>query len=196
MNRLFSIRRRRPHYVDLWTPKQTGVDGYRLKWGANFSTAPTTFLTSTNVGFRDSNIHQGLVDSQPLGDQVRIVFDPTTYSIPDSNSFWLQFVPVTNGVEGTPGAMTLVLPPNMGNTSLITIAGTPTGTQQLDLPMVRNIIVQNAAALSVSVESGGAVYTVPGSATESHDLGFLGQVSTLYVNGGAFSLTASLLFPR
>jgi hypothetical protein len=196
MNRLFSIRRRRPHYVDLWTPKTAGVDGYRLKWGANFSSAPTTFLTSTNVGFRDSNVNPGLVDSQPLGEQVRIVFDPTTYSIPDTTSFWLQFVPVTGGVEGTPGAMTLVLPPNMGNTSSIVIAGTPTGTQQLDLPMIRDIKMQNAAAVSVSVESGGAVFTVPGSTTDEHSLGFLGQVSTLYVNGGAFSLTASLLFPR
>lgn len=196
MNRLFSIRRRRPHYVDFWTPRVAGVDGYRLKWGANFSTAPTAFITSSNVGFIDDNVNRGVVDTQPLNGQVRIVFDPTTYSIPDANAFWLQFVPVTSGVEGTPGAMTLVLPPNMGNTSQIVIAGTPTGTQQLDLPMIRDITIQNVGVISLSTESGGAVFTVPASGADTHSLGFLGQVSTLYVAGGAFSMTAALAFPR
>jgi hypothetical protein len=197
MNRLFSIRRRRPHLVDLWTPRVAGVDGYRLKWGANFSSAPpTTFITSTNVGFIDSNVNRNTVETQPLNGQVRIVFDPTTYSITDSVSFWLQFVPVTGGVEGTPGAMTLVLPANMGGSSLITIAGTPTGTQQLDLPMIRDITVQNAASITIATESGGAAFTIPGSAADVHSLGFLGMQSTLYVTGGAFSLAAALVVPR
>jgi hypothetical protein len=196
MNRLFSIRRRRPHYVDFWTPRVAGVDGYRLKWGANFSTAPATFITSTNVGFVDDNVNRNVIDSQPIDGQVRIVFDPTTYSIPDAVAFWLQFVPVTGGIEGTPGAMTLVLPANMGNTSLIMIAGTPTGTQQLDLPMIREIKFQNAADITVRTESGGAAFTVPGSATDVNSLAFLGQVSTLYVTGGAFSMAATLAFPR
>lgn len=196
MNRLFSIRRRRPHIVDFWTPRVAGVDGYRLKWGANFSSVPATIITSTNVGFIDDNVNRNVIETQPLNGQVRIVFDPTTYTIPDAVSFWLQFFPVTAGVEGTPGAMTLVLPANMGNTSQIVIAGTPSGTQQLDLPMIKNITVQNAASITVATESGGAAFTVPGSAADAHSLGFLGQVSTLYVTGGAFSLTASLAFPR
>lgn len=198
MNRLFSIRRRRPHIVDFWTPRVAGVDGYRLKWSSNFAggSALTTIITSSNVGYIDDNVNRAVVETQPLNGQVRIVFDPTTFSIPDGNSFWLQFVPVTGGVEGTPGAMTLILPPNMGNTSQIVIAGTPSGTQQLDLPMIRDITVQNAASITISTESGGAAFTVPGSAVDAHSLGFLGQVSTLYVTGGAFSLTASLAFPR
>lgn len=196
MNRLFSIRRRRPHLVDVWTPKVAGVDGYRLKWGANFSSAPATIITSTNAGFIDDNVNRATVETQPLNGQVRIVFDPTTYAIPDGNSFWLQFVPVTGGVEGTPGAMTLVLPANMGNQSLIVIAGTPTGTQQLDLPTIRGIKIQNAADITVRTESGGAAFTVPGSTVDVHDLAYLGMVSSLYVTGGAFSMTATLAFPR
>lgn len=196
MTRLLSIRRRRPHLVDVWTPKVEGVDGYRLKWAANFSSAPTTILTSTNAGFADPSVKRNVVEAQALGDQVRIVFDPTSYSIPDEVSFWLQLVPVTGGTEGTPGAMTLVLPGGMGNSSLVTIAGTPTGTQQLDLPMVRDIQIQNAAPITIATESGGAAFTVPGSASEAHSLGFLGQQSTLYVTGGAFSMVATLAYPR
>lgn len=196
MNRLFSIRRRRPHLVDVWTPKVAGVDGYRLKWASNFDTVLTTIITSTNVGFIDSNVNRAVVETQPLNGQVRIVFDPTTYSITDDVAFWLQFVPVTNGVEGTAGARTLVLPGAMGNRSLITLAGTPSGTQQLDLPMVRDVKMANAAAVTVATESGGAGFIVPGSATDIHDLGFMGLVSTLYLTGGALSMTATLAFPR
>ena len=196
MNRLFSIRRRRPNYVDFWTPKVDGVDGYRLKWGANFSSSPTTFITSTNAGYLDPNVNQMKVETQPLGGQVRIVFDPASYSIPDAVSFWLQFVPVTGGVEGTPGAMTLILPPNMGNTSRIVISGTTaTNPQQLDLPMVRDLQIQSTAGVTITTESGGAVLTVPANTTDVQSLGFLGQVSTLYISG-TFSLSASLLFPR
>jgi hypothetical protein len=153
-------------------------------------------ITSTNAGFLDPNVNPNVVDTQPLGDQVRIVFDPTSYSIPDAVSFWLQFVPVTSGSEGTPGAMTLVLPPNMGNSSLVAIAGTPTGTQQLDLPLMRDLQVQNAASITIATESGGAVFTVPGSAVDVHSLGFLGYQSTLYITGGAFSMSGTLAFPR
>jgi hypothetical protein len=194
MNRLFSIRRRRPHIVDFWTPRTQGVDGYRIKWGSNFSTAPTTILTSTNVGFLDSNVNRNAIDTQPVDGQVRIVFDPTTYSIPDDVSFWLQFVPVTGGVEGTPGAMTLVLPPGANHgVGLVIIAGTPTGTQQLDLPLLQDFKVQNAAPISIATEAGGAALTVPAGGMS---LGYLGTQATIYVTGGAFSMSATLAFPR
>lgn len=196
MNRLFSIRRRRPHLVDVWVPKIAGIDGYRLKWSTSFDTALTTIITSTNVGFLDSNVNRAVVETQPLGEQVRIVFDPTTYSITDDVAFWLQLYPMIGAAEQTPGARTLVLPGAMGNRSLITLAGTPSGTQQLDLPMVRDVKMANAAAVTVATESGGAGFIVPGSATDIHDLGFLGMVSTLYLTGGALSMTATLAFPR
>lgn len=195
MNRL-SIRRRRPHLVDVWTPRVAGVDGYRLKWGANFSSAATTFLTSTNSGFLDPKVNPNTVDSQPSDGQVRIVFDPASYSIPDAVSFWLQLVPVTGAVEGTPGPMTLVLPGAMGNNSLIAVAGTPSGTQQLDLPMVKDIKIQNAGPVTIATENGGAAFTVPGSGSEVHTLAFLGTQSTLYITGGAFSMVATLAYPR
>lgn len=97
MNRLFSIARRRPSYVDLITPFVYGVTGYRLKWAPNFDTAVfTPFLTSSNVGFLDQTINQHVVDVQPMGGMasngsrnVRIVFNPSnpSYGVALSGSF-------------------------------------------------------------------------------------------------------------
>jgi hypothetical protein len=139
MNRLFKIGRRRANIVDLYTPFVYGVDLYRLKWAQNFDGAFTAIINSTNVGFIDSNVNRAKVETQPTtGTDVRIVFDPTTFAIDDTKSFWLLFVPVTGGVEGTPGAPTLILPESAHKgLGLVTIAGNaPAAALQLDLPFL------------------------------------------------------------
>ena len=190
MNRLFSIRRRRPNYVDLWGPKIAGADQYRLKWASTFSGASTMIIETTNVGFLDPNVNRAYVESQPTNGGVRMVFDPASYGISDQGSFWLQLVPVTGGVEGTPGAMTLVLPAFVRNNSLVTILGTPVGTQQLDLPVLRDVRFENSASLNVALEEGGAIFTVPDS-PGPYPVGG-GQVSTIFVSGGAFAMSGIL----
>lgn len=184
---------RRPHMIDVLIPRVMGVDGYRLKWGTTFGGVPLTFLTCSNVGFRDENINPYLVDVQSIENSVRIVFDPATYSIPEDVSFWMQFVPVTTGVEGVPGAMTLVLPANP-RTALVVVSGTPTGTQQIDLPYLQNMQVLASSGVSIGTEPGGALIPIP-SGTGFQSLGFLGLQGTIFVSGGAFTLAGVLASP-
>jgi len=193
MNRLFSVFPRLPHVVNIITARVPGVDGYRLKWAENFDLPPQPLLTATNVGFLDPNVDRSRLSVQALEDQIRIVFDPASYGIPDGIAFWMQFVTVTGGVEGTPGAMTLVLPASfISTTGLIFIAGAPTGTQQLDLPLMRDFTFQCDGDIEIGTEEGGQTFKVPGSATEIHSLSFLGSLATIYVTGGAFSMSARL----
>ena len=208
--RLFSIRRRRPHIIDLYTPNVAGVDGYRLKWAANFDGVFATILTSTRIGFLYDNVNRNVIETQPIGNDVRIVFDPTTYSIPDASSFWLQFFPVIGGVEQTPGAPTLVLPDGARHgLGLVTIHGTApnaassAGSLQLDLPMLmQDFKVHNESTtkdLFVATEASGPEVAVPKS-SDIQSLGFLGTQGTLYVRGDSatvvFSATFTLAFPR
>jgi hypothetical protein len=88
--RTFSCFRRRPHVVDLLTPFVYGVSTYSIYWAANFDGVFTSIISSTNVGFYDSNIPRGKTELQNSQGFVRITFDPTTYSIDDTRSFWLQ----------------------------------------------------------------------------------------------------------
>lgn len=220
MNRLFGVARRRPNYIDVLTPFAYGVDGYRLKWAANFDAGSfTTFITSTNVGFVDAAINPNVIDSQPLGGftglagsgrNVRIVFNPATYSIPDTSSFWLQFVPVTGGVEGTPGAPTLVLPDSANHgTGIVTIHGSaPAGATsanalQLDLPrLMEDFQIHNEDGtnnLMISTEQSGAETQLKPD-TFSQFAQQRSAQSSIWVRGTggavAFSARFTLAFPR
>lgn len=220
MNRLFGIARRRPNYVDVITPFTYGSDGYRLKWAANFDAVSfTTFITSTNVGFVDPAINRNVIDSQPLGGftgligsgrNIRIIFNPASYSIPDTSSFWLQFVQTVGGVEQTPGAPTLVLPDSanhgVGTTTIHGSApsgATSANSLQLDLPRLsQDFHFHNEDAsnsLFVSTEQSGRETQVkPDPAEQSHTL--WGTQGSIWVRGGGaaviFSATFTLAFPR
>lgn len=213
MNRLFKIARRRPHIVDFYTPLTYGVDGYRLKWAANFDASFTTFITSTNVGFVDSNVPQYVYESQPTtGKDVRIIFDPTTYSIPDASSFWLQFVQVIGGVEQTSAtsAPTLVLPDSANKgVGIVTIHGNaPNGAStanslQIDLPyLMSDIRIRNEDSsnfLFVSSEQGGAEQQLKADTFPQYQ-SLSATQGSLWVRGGgavvAFSATCTAAFPR
>jgi len=208
MNRLFSVRRRRPNIVDIDTPKVYGVDGYRLKWATNFDGVFTTILTSTNIGFLDEAVNRNVIDTQPVTDKVRMVFNPATYAIPDAISFWLMFFPVIGGVEQTPGAATLVLPSSANHgIGDVVIAGTaPSGAPlQLDLPLMQDIRFVNessgggSANLLVATEDGGPQLAILPLIGEQ-SLGLMGTQGTIYVQGDganvAFSATLTLAFPR
>ena len=86
MNRLFSVTRRRPNIVDLSTPRQQPdiptQDGYRISVATNFDSIFSDIIDSTNVGFLDRNVNQAVLDVQNRPGQIRIVFDPDTFSLP------------------------------------------------------------------------------------------------------------------
>lgn len=199
MNRLFSVRRRRPNIVDFYTPVVYGVDGYRIKWAANFDTAFTTIITSTNVGFLDPNVNRNVIETQPTtGKDVRIVFDPASYTITDTDQFWLQFVPVTGGVEGTAGAPTLILPSSANHgVGIVVIAGTAASSApiQLDLPMLmQDFRFRNedtANDLLIGTVEGGPVTTVPPGETS---LSLLGTQGSVYVQGDVGDVDFSASF--
>lgn len=200
MNRLFSIRRRRPNIVDIDTPLQAGVDGYRLKWATNFDGVFASALTSTRNGFIDDNVNRAVIESQPVTGKVRIVFDPDTYSITDTSAFWLQFVPVTGGVEGTPGAATLVLPSTANHgVGVVVIAGTAPNAAplQLDLPgLMQDIRFTNTDAanpLLVATEDGGPQMSFLFE-QGVEGLTMLGTQGSIYVQGGTGDVDFSASF--
>ncbi len=214
MNRLFKIGRRRPHIVDFYTPLTQGLDtaGYQIAWAQNFNGPFSAIITSTNVGFLDPNVNRMKIDTQPTtGTDVRIVFDPTTYSIVDTSSFWLQFSQITGGSPTLVSAPTLILPDSaLKGQGIVTIAGpAPSETSsanslQLDLPFVmQNVQITNTDAtgiLYVSTEAGGPEMAI------GPNLGFPGYQTiwgaqpSLWVRGGGsivtFSATFTLAFPR
>lgn len=215
--RLFAVLRRRPNYIDVMTPFTYGTDGYRLKWATNFDASFTTFITAPNTGFVDGSINPNVIDAQPMGGEasnggrnLRIIFNPTTFSIPDTSSFWLQFVQVIAGVEQTPGAPTLILPDSANHgVGIVTIHGNaPSGastanTLQIDFPrLMEDIHIHNEAAstsLFVSTQSGGAETLVPPDSAEQFSQ-LRGTQGSIWVRGGgaqaAFSARMTLAFPR
>ena len=85
MNRLFSVTRRRPNIIDLSTlrqqPEIPTQDGYRISVATNFDGTFSDIIDSTNVGFLDRNVDRAVLDVQSRPGQVRIVFDPDTYTL-------------------------------------------------------------------------------------------------------------------
>lgn len=213
MNRLFKIARRRPHIIDFYTPLTYGLDtaGYRIKWAQNFDGVFTAIINSTNVGFLDPNVNRNVIETQPsTGKDVRIVFDPTSFAIDDTKSFWLQFAQVTGAAETLVSAPTLILPDsaNKGQ-GIVTIHGTaPSGATtansfQIDLPFaMQNFQIHNedgANSLFVSTEQGGPEQQCAPSAFVQYETIWAVQPS-IWVRGGggavAFSATFTLGFPR
>ncbi len=214
--RIFKIPRRRPHIVDLYAPLTQGLDqfGYRVSWAQNFDAGSfATIINSSNVGFLDPNVNRYKVETQPTtGTDVRIVFDPTSYGIDDTKSFWLQYSQITGGTPTLVSAPTLILPDTANKgIGIVTIQGnapvdaTSANSLQLDFPfLMQNWEITNndgTNTLYVSTEQGGPEVAV------GPKLGFYGY-ATIYASqgsiwvrsGGAavvnFSATSTLAFPR
>lgn len=205
--RTFSCFRRRPHIVDLLTPVVPGVTTYQIQWAQNFDGVFAPLFSCTNIGYYDQNIPRNKTELQNTSGFVRMTFDPTTFSIDDTKSFWLQLW--ENGAAVS--APTLLLPDALNKgIGVVTIQGNaPNGagsanSLQLDFPtMMQNIqITNNDAAndLFVSTEMGGPEVPI------GPKLGFYAY-STIYASqgsiwvrggGGAvnFSATSTLAFPR
>ena len=217
MNRTFSVIRRRPGIVDVLTPIVYGVSLYRLKWASNFDVVPfTQFIDSTNVGFRDPSINPWTVELQQTGGQVRIVFNPTTYGITDTQSFWLELFQVDGlGVETQVSAPSLILPDSAHHgVGQVTIHGTaPAATSsanslQIDLPRLMSDFrihdEDGSNYLYVATEQNGAEEqlkpdTFPQYSSFSSTQGSLwvrGATSSGTAAAVAFSAICTVAFPR
>lgn len=206
----FNVIRRRTNIVDLLTPKRVGVEGYRLQAATNFDTTFTTLMTaSISSGYLDPTINSAVLHSVNAQDQIRIVFNPNTFTgaagITDAKHFWLRFVPVDfAGSAGTPGVPHLVITDfeHSGN-SRILIAGTaPQGAAvanslQLYLPFTtQDLYIKNEQAaagnsLYVADIPGGAEQQVAAQETLSI---FHGPVDTLLVRGAGGTVAFSASF--
>lgn len=205
MKRSFSVIRRRPHLVDVLFPLTAGVQTYRLKWASNFDGSFTQFLDSTNVGFLDPSINPAVVGSQPTaGRQVRVVFDPATYSIPDAEPFWLQYWTVPfGGAEEQQSAAVLILPDSSNHgIGVITIhgtapsAGSVSGSLQIELPRrMCDIRIRNEGAgnsIYLATEENGAEMEFPPDVTQYVNLD--GAHATLWLRGSGGNVPFSATF--
>jgi len=220
--RLFSVTRRRPNIVDVYTPKLNPdiptQKGYRLKAAPNFDVAMTTIIdlppASKQFGFLDRAVDQRVLDVQNNPNRVRIVFDPDTFAtgepidagLEDTKPFWLQFFPLdAAGAEigASTGAPTLVLPDAANHgIGLVTIAGTaPSGADttaslQLDLPRLmedfRIVNNEGATSLFVSMERDGAEVEIDPTTPSPFFLD--GTQPTLFVRGGGATASFSATF--
>jgi hypothetical protein len=202
MNRTFSVYRRRPHIVDVITPVVYGVDFYRLKWAANFDVAHAAFISATNAGLVDPNVNFFALNSLP-GRQVRIVFDPDSYAIPDGLSFWMQLFHVIGGVETQVSASYLVLPDTITHSQMPIVikgqvpqAASSALSLQLDMPRAgTNVRITNESAgksLFVATQQGGYEFEVaPG---ETKDVTLQGMLGSFWVRGGTGPVDMSAIF--
>lgn len=207
MSRAFSIVRRRANLIDLITPVRPGVDEYRLKWAANFDTAApwTQIVSCPSSGYLDPVINPAVLHDVP-GPYVRIVFDPASFSIPDDLTFWMTFVPVTSGAEGTESPPTMILSEDARRAmGLITIAGNaPSGADvsdalQIDLPArMKDINIHNnddTKKLYLATEAGGAENVIAPKESRAFYGSGAGQGS-LFVRGesAVVEFSAALMF--
>jgi hypothetical protein len=203
-----SIIRRKPNLVDLVTPIVQGQDQYKFKWASNFDGSFTTFLTTTNTGYVDPSVDLRQQSVMP-GNNVRAIFDPATFSIPDTAPFWLQYVPVTGGIDGTASGLLLVLPPTYGN-PVIALSGTApsaanqAGSLRLDLPrLATDLRIQNLEAsrsLMVAFDAGGPEITLKAPDTGPQFVSIQGAHASIWVRGSggtaAFAATFTFAFPK
>lgn len=205
VDREFQVFRRRPHLVDILTPKRAGVQGYRLKAARNFDLTFQTILTADiSSGYLDPTaLKSGSINRMTLGtapgEHIRIVFDPQTFggapaNLDDDEHIWLQFFPVDfTGAEGTGGARTLILPDDEMNArgrvmihGVAPIGATVANSRRLDLPYrMRNVTVRNNEAsggdnLMITTTEGGPELPVAPQETAEF---FEGSIGSLLVRG-------------
>lgn len=213
MNRTLSVTRRRPNLVDTVVPFVYGVDKYRLKWQTNFDAAYTQFIDTTNVGFLDPAVNQAALEVQQTQGRVRIVFNPASYSIPDTQHFWLSLWHVApGGAETQMSAPSLVLPElaHHGIHQVTIHGGAPNGADsahslQLDLPrLMQDFRIHSEAAvggnlLYVATEEGGAEQALSPDTFPQYT-SILSTQGSLWVRGGGgvvnFSAIFTSSFPR
>ena len=207
--RLFSILRRKPGLIDLITPirpQSEAVESYRLKTDTTPGGAfATTCMTAPRTGKVDPAVAGPQHVIQP-GENVRLIFKPSNFSLSDTDAFWIKlvYVDIANAemVTPAPGAPTLVLPPFTGPVQTGFTATAPVGagfanSLQLDLPRamenVRILNTDGANPLFVAFDPGGPEMEIPFG---KELVGFFGLVPTMFVRstGGAVKFTTTFTY--
>ena len=211
LTRPISVVRRRPNLLDIIIPKDSGTQGYRLDTASNFDGSFTTILTADiSSGYLDPNLvrAQKHLTLQALNNRghVRVTFDPASFSLTDSQQFWLKFVPVDySGTPGTPSSPMLILPEEKlrGDSVVVVTGSAPDGaTVANSLPLLlpfrsQDLTIRNNSSsnsLFVATEDGGGEITVPGNNTSLSEVSFPnGAQGGILVRGGgaAVSFTAT-----
>lgn len=202
--RQLSIHRRKPHLVDLLVTKTSGAYSYKLKWSTDFdgSVPFTDFLTVPITGYRDPAVDDAS-NITLYGDRVRVLFDPTTYTIPDSEIWWLKMSPLDDtGAEMSTTAALMMYQPNIGGSYFpqFTITGTAPNAPDLahsleiNFPhQMRDMRIQSSAAMWVAFDSCGQEALLQGS-TLPKDINRWSTESMLFVRGSGAAVPFSLLF--
>lgn len=190
--------------MDLLVTKVPGAFSYKLKKSTAFdgSVPFTDFLTSPNTGYRDRNVDDSS-NYTVYGDKVRILFDPTTYGISDTNIWWLKLAPLDDvGAEMFVTPPTMMYQPNIGGSYFPQFAITGNAPNQPDLAnsleihfphQIRDMRIQSTAALWAAFDSNGQEILLQGS-TLPKDLNRWSTESVLFVRGNAAIVPFSLLF--
>lgn len=207
ITRDFNVIRRRPHIVDVLTPKRVGVQGYRFEAATNFDAVFVPIITADiSSGYLDPSVNSQLLHTVPNFDNIRVVFNPDTFTgvagISDANQFWLRFVPIDfAGVAGTPGNAALVITDyeHYGMTRVLIAGNAPAaptvaGSLQLDLPFTsQDLYIKNEEAVG-----GSALYlaSLPGGAEQQVSPQevlsmYFGPLDSLIVRGAGGSVRFS-----
>lgn len=207
--RLFSILRRKPGLIDLIIPRRPdseGVAQYRLKTDTDpVGSYGTTVITVGPSGWIDPVVQGPQHVIQP-GNNVRIIFKPSTLSLSDTGAFWMKVVFVDGvGAEMTspaPGAGTLILlPPTIPFMTGFN-ATAPDGSDlahsvQVDLPRgmenfkIRNLEAAGGKSLYVATQDEGPEFVVPPG---QESMSFYGLVSSFWVRGSGGTAAFSTQF--
>lgn len=202
----FNVVRRRKNMVDLLTPKRANVKGYRVQASANFDGVFTTLMTADiGSGYIDPNVNSAKLNVLNNPNQIRIVFDPVTFTLDDDQHIWLRFVPVDfAGSAGTPGPVHLVLPDDeVQAAGRVIIAGTaPNGADvsaslQINLPFgmadfhIRNNQAAAGTTLFLATALGGSERQIAAQDTATM---YGGAQSVLFVRGGGGTVSFSADF--
>jgi hypothetical protein len=145
-----------------------------------------------------------------------MTFDPTTYGIDDTRSFWLQLWETPNGGVSTQVSAAMLLLPDSAHHGIgvVTIAGDAPGATssaaslQLDMPrLMQDWKIRNQDGtnyLYVATEQNGPeMQLIPDNEPQVYNM--LGVQGSIWVRGAspagaaeqvAFSATASLAFPK
>ena len=208
----FSFVRRRPGFIDLVIPKVADdVTGYGLEWAQNFdgAVAFASVITATNHGHIDADLQKFPRDLVNRVDVVRIIFNPKNYSIDDTKSFWLRFVPYVGAVAGTPGNPGLILPDAVAYRMVVIQGKAPSGATvadslHLDFPRLmtdfRIVNLDSAKTLFVATEDGGPEYAFMPTVNDYPVSNLLGASPYILVRGdGAeveFTATFTAAYPK
>lgn len=182
-----------------------------ISWGGLTLSGSTgsAVLTAPRTGLVDPAVQGNQHVIQP-GENVRMIFKPSNFGLPDSGVFWVKLGYVDGGgldmVSPAPSAVTLVLPPPTGGVQSGFTGTAPLGANlaaslQIDLPRsMENLRIRNlelATPLHVAFDPGGPEIQVPGG---QETVAWTGLISTIFVRGAgataAFTATFSPAFPK